>query len=272
MARAFTRNTVLCLVSLQALLLSGTAGFAETPSILKGGVQKDGERMNNGLNRNDISTPSNVDPFSGGDDKPDQEIMAPDNMFKMDTPDRPPPPPKPNLQGNVNDQGRRPMQSMMPKGNPFEGEEEPMPQQQPPPPPIQRQAQGQDPEMANPEMALAWDMWHRRVAEAIYTRFNFLAKLAFRRSPPLLCQVGYLVTRDGHIQNVQVQQKSPNVLFNVVVFQTVKSLDGDYNLLQFPPGSRRQFVPKVGTFTQNYGGDGFKYTVGDTERLQQQRR
>ena len=266
MPRYLTRCTVVCLASLQAFLLLSAPVGAE---VLKGNVSETGERRKDGLSRSDINSNPNADPFS--DDKPDQEIMAPDNMFKMDQPDRPPPPPPP-LAGRVDDRGHRPMQQMMPKGNPFEGEEEPMPMQQPPPPPMQPRAQQQDPEMANPEMALAWDQWHRRVAEAIYTRFNFLAKLAFRRSPPLLCQVGYNVTRDGHIQNVQVQQKSPNVLFNVVVFQTVKSLDGDYNLLQFPPGSRRQFVPKVGTFTQNYGGDGFKYTVGDTERLQQQRR
>lgn len=228
---------------------------------LKGTVTKDGERETQGLSRSDISDPYK-DPFSEGEQ---DEVSAPSNMYQMDspTPAQPPPP----LQGNLREQSKRPLQSMQPRGNPFEGENEPMPVMQQPPPQMQQQMQPQDPD-SSPEMQVAWDLWHKRVASAIYTRFNFLAKLAFRHSPPLLCQVSYVVSRDGQIQNIQVQQKSTNVLFNVIVFQTVKSLNGDINLLQFPPGSRRMFVPKLGTFTQNYGGDGFKYTVGDRETLQ----
>jgi hypothetical protein len=161
------------------------------------------------------------------------------------------------------------MQNMAPKGNPFGGEDEPMPnfpQEQAKP----AQVQQNDPD-ASPDMQLMWDIWHHKVAEAIYQRFNFLAKLGFKHSPPLLCQVSYTVTRDGHINNIQIQQKSPNMLFNLIVFQCVKSLDGDANLLTFPQGSRRSFVPKVGTFTQNYGGDGFKYTTGDKETIQRGR-
>jgi FtsZ-interacting cell division protein ZipA len=40
-------------------------------------------------------------------------------------------------------------------------------------------------------------------------------------------------------------------------------------VLQFPPGSRRQYVEKTGTFTWNYGQQGFKYTTGDQERIKQ---
>lgn len=255
MIAPFSSKFLKSLLSVQAML--ALFCLPVSADVLKGNVTESGQRdPGNGLSRNDISDP-NSDPFD--DTTKDNGIMAPSNMFKMDSPSKPPP-----MKGNVQEAGQRPMQNMQPRGNPFEGEEEPMPVMKQPMP---THAQGQDPDMS-PDMQLAWDMWHKRVAGAIYTRFNFLAKLAFRHSPPLLCQVGYDVTRDGHIQNIQVQQKSPNVLFNVVVFQTVKSLDGDVALLQFPPGSKRTFVPKVGTFTQNYGGDGFKYTVGDTERLQ----
>jgi hypothetical protein len=40
-------------------------------------------------------------------------------------------------------------------------------------------------------------------------------------------------------------------------------------VLEYPPNSRRQFVEKTGTFTWNYGQQGFKYTTGDSERIQQ---
>lgn len=254
-----------CRTVLALTLGIGLSSFAvcladTSPTTLKGRVQEDTESRPDGLDRSDLRNP-NSDPFSEGE----QEVDAPSNMYQMDTPtpSQPPPP----LKGNVQGQGQRPLQGMQPRTNPFDGEGEPMPVMQQPMPARQAQQRPPDPDNS-PEMQVAWDLWHKRVASAIYTRFNFLAKLAFRHSPPLLCQVGYVVTRDGQIQNIQVQQKSTNVLFNVIVFQTVKSLNGDINLLQFPPGSRRMFVPKSGTFTQNYGGDGFKYTVGDRESLQ----
>jgi hypothetical protein len=156
---------------------------------------------------------------------------------------------------------------------PIDGIPDDLPPQQPPQmvqqPPMQA-PNPNDPD-SSPEMSLLWDAWHRRVAENIFQRFNFFAKAAFRRSPPLMSSVSYVVTRDGRIMNLQVQQKSPNVLFNVLVFQAVKSLDGDLSILQFPQGSRRQFVPKSGVFTQNYGGqEGFRHTTGDEERIRQQ--
>ena len=242
------------------VLISVCTG-AVSAQTLKGYASKEGEKEKTGLSRSDLTPATSDDPFS--DDK--AEISAPDNSFKMDQVRQPKPPF--DLRANQENQRPMAMTPMVPKANPFEGENDPMPEMQPPPQPFQNKARGNDPD-SSPEMQLAWDQWHHRVAEAIYQRFNFLAKLGFKHSPPLLCQVAYVVTRDGHITNVQVQQKSTNALFNIIVFQTVKSLDGDINLLQYPQGSRRQFVPKVGTFTQNYGGDGFKYTVGDRETVQ----
>jgi hypothetical protein len=273
MPRPLTIQAAFCLACLQVIyagsFLSAGADVNQPPKskVLRGGVRTDEERARNpGLSRTDITNPS-ADPFSGEDEKP-EEIEAPRNLMKMEPvrqPDRPP------LSGNVNDQGQGNMKPMVPKGNPFDGDNEPMPSFPPPQPPNKSQVQQNDPD-SSPDMQLAWDAWHRRVAEAIYQRFNFLAKLGFKHSPPLLCQVSYTVTRDGQINNVQVQQNSNNMLFNIIVVQTVKSLNGDVSLLTFPQGSRRMFVPKVGTFTQNYGGDGFKYTVGDRETIQQQRR
>src|SRR5262249_41032793 len=87
------------------------------------------------------------------------------------------------------------------------------------------------------EMRLAWDAWHHRVAEAIFSRFNVIAKSAFRYSPPLQARVHYVVTNSGLVQNVQMQQKSSNMMFNLLIMTVLKSINGDAELLRFPDGS-----------------------------------
>ncbi len=265
-------HRALSLFAIAAILTIGVPGAMageKKDTVLKGNVQEQGKREKGpGLTRQDLD-PSN-DPFSSGHDE-DPVLEAPKEAFQMQGPPKPPPRPF-NL--DAEQAGNGSLQNMNPQPqatNPFEGDGEnlpPMPNQQQPPP---QRIMSNDPD-SSPEMQLAWDAWHKRVAEAIYTRFNFLAKVAFRRSPPLLARISYIVTREGRVQNIAMQEKAMNVLFNVIVYQTVRSLDGDVPLLQFPSGSRRMYVPKNGTFTQNYGGDGFKYTVGDRETLQQQRR
>jgi hypothetical protein len=132
-----------------------------------------------------------------------------------------------------------------------------------------QQLRQQDPD-SSPEMRLAWDVWHHRVAEAIYVRFNAMAQLAFRYSRPLAVYVSYTVTRDGRVTNIQLLQKSPNVAFNAMVFMVVNSMSGQKDTLAFPQGSRRMTVDKGGMFTQNYGVQGFKYITGDYETLKLQ--
>lgn len=235
------------------LALAATNMQAVLADVLKGGVNQNTTLQSAPpmLNR---SKDIDADPFSNKDD------TAP-NMDAIDAP------------ADVMKAINQPLRSgTTTNGNPYNM---PLPTQmdQMPQQPVQQpQAQfnPNDPDSGNPAMQLAWDAWHKRVAEAIYVRYNFFAKAAFHNSQPLLCQVSYVVTRDGHIQALDMKQKSPNVLYNVLVFQAVKSLDGDQMLLQFPPGSRRQFVQKYGTFAQNYGANGFKYTTGDAEKLGQQ--
>jgi hypothetical protein len=249
---------IVLLLSLFSLQLYS---YAEA-QYLKGRVSEEGRMQQGspGLTRKDVGV---IDPFSGESAQPAQEVLdVPPEAFKVQ-----PPPAKPkqpfNLQAMQQGFMGQPMRGM-PANNamPFDGLNDNLPVQ----PQAKPAFNPQDPD-SSPDMQLAWDMWHKRVAAAIFERFNFFARAAFRHSPPLLSHVSYVVTRDGHIQNLQMGQKSNNVLFNVLVFQTVKSLDGDMNLLQFPQGSRRQVVQKYGTFTQNYGDEGFRYTVGDRETV-----
>jgi hypothetical protein len=210
------------------------------------------------LNRNDIRQKTQSDPFSGDDD---EALDAAPGAFQAEKPLLPPKS-KPLSAGVQQNMRQAPMVPNDLGGQP---DAMPMQVQQPPPPAFDPN----DPD-GSPDMQLAWDAWHRRVAGVIYDRFNFFAKAAFKHSAPLLAGLSYQVTRDGHIINMNMTQKSKNILFNVLVYQSVKSLEGDMSVLTFPQGSRRMFVAKMGTFTQNYGQEGFKYQTGDQERIRAQ--
>ncbi|MGD9684920.1 MAG: hypothetical protein AB7W16_27450 [Candidatus Obscuribacterales bacterium] len=164
------------------------------------------------------------------------------------------------------------------QGGGFDGQNMPPAMDQAPPvqqvqEPMQRQAptaavDPNDPDSSH-EMQLAWDQWHRRVAEGIYFKFNALAKTAFARNrSKLCCQVAYTVTRNHQVGNIIMIRKSPNLIFNTMVYAVVKSMNGN-PILEFPMGSRRMSVDKTGTFLWNFQVDGFKYQTGDSERVGQ---
>jgi len=162
-------------------------------------------------------------------------------------------------QGDFNGQQMQPTMEQMPSNPP--------PQRQQP---FQTGAQQQQAPSNDPDgsaaMQLLWDAWHKRVAETIYVRFNSLAQMAFKHSQPLACQVSYMVARDGRVGNVQLLQKSGNPIFNTMLLGVINSMNGN-PVLEYPPNSRRQFVEKTGTFTWNYGQNGFKFTTGDRETI-----
>ncbi len=116
-------------------------------------------------------------------------------------------------------------------------------------------------------MQLAWDAWHRRVAGDIYSRFASYVNTVFKGMPGLALRASYVVTRDGRIQNIRLVQRSANPMFNAMVVNVIKSINGDINLLRFPEGSRRVAVEKFGTFTTSTSQMGFRYTTGDRETI-----
>jgi hypothetical protein len=257
------RKTV-AVVAFLGLSTLGIMPCAFADGYLKGGVNQDTTIKDNStsLNRHEVKDP-NADPFA----EKEETLDAPQQEFQAEKAAPPPRAQRNPLRATVEDQGQRQPQYQQPQMAPpmMGGQPDAMrqPPQQPPPPAFDPN----DPD-SWPDMKLAWDAWHRRVAATIFDRFNFFAKAAFKHSPPLLAAVSYQVTRDGHIINMNMSQKSPNVLFNVLVYQSVKSLEGDLSVLAFPQGSRRMVVPKYGTFTQNYRGqDGFKYQTNDQETV-----
>ncbi len=245
----------LALFYLTASLGLGTNALAygQGPGLLKGGVQTKEyvkPQAAPSLSRNDMNQMG--DPFSSDAPGGPGTFDAPDEAFNQ----------RPfNLdaqQGNQNLQYQQPMQQQA------------MFQQQAQQSGGQRFPLSAEQEEQHPQMKLAWDQWHKRVAGAIYSRFNGLATTAFKQSKPMACEVAYTVTRDRKIQNIQLIQKSPNIVFNTMVYGVVKSMNGD-PLLDFPQGSARQTVDKSGTFLWNYKVQGFKYTINDQETIKQRR-
>lgn len=249
----------------KVLLLVLTAALCFSPLIacdtaqaqgkpLKGSASLDDIYKKDGpsLNRQDIDNAG--DPFGSEADSFD----APESSFASQTP-MPENPPPFNLNANQGGNGA-PMQAM--QGTPGMQPQQPINVTPP------QQAAAQDPESVG-QMKLAWDQWHKRVAESIYVKYNGLARVAFKRSRPLAARVAYTVTRNGQITNVRLIQRSPNLIFNTMIFGVLKSMNGN-PILTFPQGSQRMTVEKTGTFLWNYNNvQGFKYTTNDKETIPQ---
>lgn len=264
----YLRNGVLV-----ALLVSANLVRPAQAEFLKGTVNKQDTVNGSGttLDRRDINRVG--DPFGGGGQQqqapPQQDVFDPGNfqVQQMAAPPGPPPP----LRGNANSQGQQDFQGQFGQAMPAQ-DQGPPPQmhnlnaQTGGPPP---QANPNDPD-SSPELQIAWNEWHRRVAQAVYERYSTLANAAFYRSPPMAAAAAYVVTRDGHIVNSHLTQKNSNPIYNAIILTAINSLNGNLAVLQFPQGSRRMSIDKAATFTQNYGPQqGFKYQMGDQETIRQ---
>ena len=263
MTKNIFRNTLylLCPIAIASCLA------AQAGTVLNGNVKEEG-RVSSGpaMNRNDINK-NNGDPFAGAvqQENPIQTIEAPSSAFAV--PSNQPPPPKQNMFPlNAEDSGQ-------PNFTTMNAVPDAQPQQvQNPPQQAGTQTTGNpnDPDANSQALQLAWDQWHHNVAQAVYQRYTSFSNMAFTHSPPLSVSVSYTVTRDCQVQNIRLTQKSPNFLFNTLILTVVKSLNGDTGLLTFPQGSRRMSVDKAGTFSVNYGIEGFKYLTGDKETVHRQ--
>ncbi|MBS1957021.1 MAG: hypothetical protein JST89_22720 [Cyanobacteria bacterium SZAS-4] len=231
--------------------LQGNAHYSDTYS---------GQNNNTSLKRSEVHpTDSFASPPSSA-----EPVFAPAN-FAVPMMDAPPAPPAFPLSAQADEQPDFQGQQGIPS----------MGQQQSAPHMLGAQQQQQPQQMSNPndpdstpEMKLLWDAWHRRVAEAVFIRYSSLANAGFANSPPIGAIAAYSVSRDGRISNIRLNQKSPNPLYNACVIMAIQSLNGNMQILQFPPNSRRMNVEKLGQFTQNYGQQvGFKNVVGDQETI-----
>lgn len=249
------RNLVLLTLVMSVPVLSVEPAAAQGKT-LQGGVNMQQQYMQPAsgpsLSRKNIQDQG--DPFSQ-ESPPSEQFDAPDGTF--DSGQRPPAPPAFNLNADQGQYGGQ-------QGMPQQDQQPPTMGQQGMLPPMQ-QGSAQDPDNSQ-HMQIQWEMWHRRVAEAIFVRFDGVAQRAFAQSRPIACQAAYTVTRDKQIVNVRLLHKSNNIVFNSMLLMVLKSMNGN-PILDFPPGSRRQSVEKTGTFSRNCGVQGFKFTTGDAETI-----
>ncbi len=223
------------------------------------------------LNRNDIKNAG--DPFDSSGTGTEDSFEPPAGAFQVQTTKTGNPPPfqmQADDSGGFNGQGMPGMGDQMPQQQ--------APRQQMMPPEMQPPTQMNQMRPNNPndpdgqDMQLAWDEWHRRVAEAIYNQISSYAKTMLSKSPPLVCIINYTITRDGRVVNVHMQQNSSSIIYNAMVYAVVSKMAGN-PVLQYPQGSRRMTVDKISTFGHNNGGpQGFRSITGDKERLLQQQR
>ena len=206
------------------------------------------------------------DPFNNGGAAPSAEMFdAPSGAFDAGSTMPPPPTPPFNLNAQDNGGGFGGQQGVPSPGNIYA----------PPPvgnlgiqntlPPMNRQ----DPEMSQ-AMQLQWDLWHKRVAEAIFVKFDNVAQQQFAVSRPLACEASYTVTANGQIKDIRLLRKSDDMKYNMMLMMVLQQMNGN-PILQFPPGTQRQFVCKTGTFSRNCGVNGFKHTTNDRETISQRR-
>lgn len=255
-------NTKLLSLLSLTLVVLGLPAYAQDAPTLHGfvnaqDVQK--SKSNPSLGRHNVSQLG--DQFSQPSNGPGMELFdAPPAAFDNQRAFAPPPPAF-NL--SASEQGDEfqgmpgtPVQSQQPAIQPQ------MIQQNMLPP---RAMNSADPD--NTEyMQLQWDLWHKRVAEAIFVRFDEKAKMAFANSRPISCEATYNVTSDGRITNVRLLRKSNDIGFNMMLMNVLISMNGN-PLLQFPPGTQRQVVCKTGEFSRNCGMNGYRHTVNDNERI-----
>jgi hypothetical protein len=259
-----TRNT--SFLSFAFALITMISIQPVSAKTLEGQINIDAQMHTKGgpsLNRSDAKRLG--DPFSApGSTLPSEQFDAPMGAFDSH-PALMPPPPTFNLNADDHggDFGGQP--GIPSPGNYYSPpiHAASIPQNMLPP------MQSQDPEMSE-NMQLQWDLWHKRVAEAIFVRFDAQAQKAFANSRPISCEASYTVTCNGQIKDVRLLHKSDSFMYNAMLIGVLNSMNGN-PILQFPPGTRRQMVMKTGTFSRNCGVNGFKHTTNDNESIRRMR-
>ncbi len=223
------------------------------------------------LNRNDMKNAG--DPFDSSGAGQEDTFEAPPSAFQVQAA-KTGMPPQYNLSANdggqFNGQGMPGMGDQMPP--PQQGRQQMMQPDMAPPTQMMNQMRQNPNDPDGQEMKLAWDEWHRRVAETIFNQISGYAKTFLAKSPPLVCVINYTITRDGRVINVRMQSNSSSIVYNAMVYATVSKMAGN-PVLQFPQGSRRMTVDKISTFGHNNGGPtGFRSITGDQETMRMQNR
>lgn len=117
-------------------------------------------------------------------------------------------------------------------------------------------------ERGSREMVLAWEKWHHQLSQAIYERWQRIAR------DPGKATIKLTVTRDRHI-SAQVINSHGGPAFEAEIMEAILSLDGNPGLT-FPSKSQRNVV----SFDADYiaGSDvtpGYSWVKNDYEKVHQ---
>lgn len=112
-------------------------------------------------------------------------------------------------------------------------------------------------------LAIEWDDWHNKVAEAIMGGVfeNFIE--AQLTPDGVSAAYRFETTVDRHIKNVEIVNSSGNQWFNHLIVRAINKLDGNW-VLSFPAGSKRLEVVS-GASVAKEPRKGTRAVFGDTE-------
>jgi hypothetical protein len=112
------------------------------------------------------------------------------------------------------------------------------------------------------EMMLAWERWHKQLSEAIYTRWQRIARDAGKAT------LRITITRDRRI-TAQVLNCHGGPEFQDTILEAVASLEGNPGLT-FPAKSQRQHVSfEADYIAASHVKPGFSWVKNDYERVRQ---
>lgn len=140
--------------------------------------------------------------------------------------------------------------------------------------------QGDDPDMDDAELQVAWDKWRNKLLWAVQSgvqeSLNNPEDQMLRWDPqrqavvmrfPLGTTAWFAVkiNNSRHVESVKIMHSSGFPGYDKAVLDAVRNLEGT-SILQFPKRSRRQFVTQAaGIKTSDQGGNQF-FKFGDVER------
>jgi outer membrane biosynthesis protein TonB len=112
------------------------------------------------------------------------------------------------------------------------------------------------------ELVLAWERWHKQLAQAVYSRWNRRAVAAGRATMRIT------VTRDHRI-SAEILSSKGGPVFNATLLDAVLSLNGNPGL-NFPAKSERQKVSFEGDYIAGSNiNPGYSWIKNDFEKVQE---
>ncbi len=110
------------------------------------------------------------------------------------------------------------------------------------------------------ELMLAWEMWHKQLAEAMYKRVRIVGEGG--------CAYKLTITRDHHL-SIAIVGSMGSPLLKEEIVSAARSLDGNIGL-SFPQGSQRKVVNEYLSIVCGRNvRPGFNWERGDFEKIRQ---